>query len=174
MHINATAQLESPDYRGPLLPDDVLQTLQSRTHPRQVSALQNAVIETLKKVFPDDGTCNYSVPTVYGWSLGEGEGGAGWLCLYHEVCLQEEYMSLLGVKIRKKNKKMLMCPVGETLQFCSFVKFSPAHSWRPLANGLLQSPVAHGPRFLSSVECEDKIVLQTSAATFLYYFVFFF
>ncbi|XP_040211158.1 FAST kinase domain-containing protein 4-like [Rana temporaria] len=69
MHINATAQLESPDYRGPLLPEDVLQTLQSRTGPRRVSALQNAVIETLKKVFPDEGTCNYSVPTVYGWSL---------------------------------------------------------------------------------------------------------
>lgn len=69
MHINATAQLESPDYRGPLLPDDVLQTLQSRTQPTKARALQSAVIETLNKVFPDAGTCNYSVSTVYGWSL---------------------------------------------------------------------------------------------------------
>lgn len=72
LHINATAQLESPDYPGPLLPDDVLQTLHGQTQQKvsgPQSVLQRAVREALKKVFPEDETCDYNVLTAYGWIL---------------------------------------------------------------------------------------------------------
>ncbi|CAI9605428.1 unnamed protein product [Staurois parvus] len=69
LQINASAQLESPDYPGPLLPIDVLQTLQSRVDVKTGSTLQCAVSNALKKVFPDPGTCNFNVRTIYGWNL---------------------------------------------------------------------------------------------------------
>ncbi|XP_044149674.1 FAST kinase domain-containing protein 4 isoform X1 [Bufo gargarizans] len=60
--INATAQLECPEYRGPLLPLSLL----SADGGSSLSPLQNDVRNVLRDVFPDKDTCSFNIKTVYG------------------------------------------------------------------------------------------------------------
>ncbi|XP_040287391.1 FAST kinase domain-containing protein 4 [Bufo bufo] len=60
--INATAQLECPEYRGPLLP----LSLPSADGGGSLSPLQNDIRNVLRDVFPDNDTCSFNIKTVYG------------------------------------------------------------------------------------------------------------
>lgn len=69
MQINATALLESPGYEGPLLPSKVLTTMQQKIKWKSTKELQTAATTVLKSIFPAEGTCNFTVPTIYGVHL---------------------------------------------------------------------------------------------------------
>ncbi|XP_075070279.1 FAST kinase domain-containing protein 4 isoform X2 [Mixophyes fleayi] len=66
MQINATAQLEIPDYQGPSLAPRVTQP---ESDSRNLSRLESEVKGALREVFPEDETCNYNTQTVYGWEI---------------------------------------------------------------------------------------------------------
>lgn len=65
--INATAQLECPEYRGPLLPLGLVSTPPAGGSTR--STLQNDLRNVLLDVFPDRDTCNFNMKTVYGHQI---------------------------------------------------------------------------------------------------------
>ncbi|XP_069815290.1 FAST kinase domain-containing protein 4 [Dendropsophus ebraccatus] len=64
--INAAAQLECPEYQGPLLPHSLLTTVTPPAAGSSLSPLQSDLRNVLRDVFPDKDTCNFSVKTVYG------------------------------------------------------------------------------------------------------------
>ncbi|XP_070583326.1 FAST kinase domain-containing protein 4 isoform X2 [Erythrolamprus reginae] len=68
MHINTTAQLESPGYDGPFLPPDKL-TLQDLGVDRTPTSLQTEVNAALIKVAGDETKVRFDVHTPFGWKL---------------------------------------------------------------------------------------------------------
>uniref|UniRef100_A0A8C5PEE0 FAST kinase domain-containing protein 4 n=1 Tax=Leptobrachium leishanense TaxID=445787 RepID=A0A8C5PEE0_9ANUR len=67
-HVNATALLEHPDYRGPRLQPEVLSANWSSFHDRKETPLQSGVKNILLDLFPDQ-RCRLDVQTMYGWPL---------------------------------------------------------------------------------------------------------
>lgn len=70
LHINATALLEHPDYRGPLLPASALASRPSA--PDKMTPLQKELQETLKVLLGSSDRGCLEVATRYGWVLGKG------------------------------------------------------------------------------------------------------
>lgn len=68
LHINATAQLEHPEYTGPLLPASAVVPRLSALD-RKVTPLQKELQDTLRGLLGSRGS--FMVPTQYGWVLGE-------------------------------------------------------------------------------------------------------
>ncbi|XP_013931287.1 PREDICTED: protein TBRG4-like, partial [Thamnophis sirtalis] len=68
MHINTTAQLESPGYDGPFLPPDKL-TLQDLGVDRKPTSLQTDINAVLAKVAGDEAKVRFDVHTPFGWKL---------------------------------------------------------------------------------------------------------
>ncbi|XP_006175190.1 FAST kinase domain-containing protein 4 isoform X1 [Camelus ferus] len=68
LHINATAQLEHPEYTGPLLPASALVPRPS-VLDRKVTPLQNELQETLKTLLGSADKGSFMVATQYGWVL---------------------------------------------------------------------------------------------------------
>lgn len=64
--INATAQLECPEYRGPLLPPSLVSAVTPPAGGGTPTALQNEIRNVLQDVFPDRDTCIFNMKTVYG------------------------------------------------------------------------------------------------------------
>lgn len=71
LHINATAQLEHPEYTGPLLPASALVPRPSALD-RKATPLQKELQETLKGLLGSADKGSFMVATQYGWVLGEG------------------------------------------------------------------------------------------------------
>ncbi|XP_068091330.1 FAST kinase domain-containing protein 4-like [Hyperolius riggenbachi] len=69
LQINCTAQLECPDYPGPLLPRDVLQSLARKAKSLDLSELRKSVQDVLKVIYPAPEPCRFNTPNVYGWQL---------------------------------------------------------------------------------------------------------
>ncbi|XP_073533189.1 FAST kinase domain-containing protein 4-like [Phyllobates terribilis] len=67
--INATAQLEYPEYRGPLLPLSLVSTAAPPAAGSNLSPLQTELRNALRDVLRDKDTCNFSVKTVYGHQI---------------------------------------------------------------------------------------------------------
>ncbi|XP_015684568.1 FAST kinase domain-containing protein 4, partial [Protobothrops mucrosquamatus] len=68
MHINTTAQLESPGYAGPFLPSDKL-GLQDLGVTRTPTSLQTDVNAVLAKLAGEEAKLRFNVDTPYGWKL---------------------------------------------------------------------------------------------------------
>ncbi|XP_078072018.1 FAST kinase domain-containing protein 4 [Mustelus asterias] len=68
VHVNATAQLECPDYSGPYLPTHCLDSWTSVTKKKQ-SPLSSGVREALQTAIGDQAKCRCGVETVYGWVI---------------------------------------------------------------------------------------------------------
>ncbi|XP_066210032.1 FAST kinase domain-containing protein 4 [Saccopteryx leptura] len=68
VHVNATAQLEHPEYTGPLLPAAALVPRPSAPD-RKVTPLQKELQETLKGLLGGADRGCFLVPTQYGWVL---------------------------------------------------------------------------------------------------------
>lgn len=71
LHINATALLEHPDYRGPLLPASALASRPSAPD-KKMTPLQKELQETLKVLLGSSDRGCLEVATRYGWVLGKG------------------------------------------------------------------------------------------------------
>lgn len=69
LHINATAQLEHPEYTGPLLPTSALVPSPSALE-QKMTPLQKELQETLKGLLGSADKGSFMVPTQYGWVLG--------------------------------------------------------------------------------------------------------
>ncbi|XP_073407284.1 FAST kinase domain-containing protein 4 isoform X2 [Dendrobates tinctorius] len=67
--INATAQLECPEYRGPLLPLSLVSTAAPPTAGSNLSPLQTELRKALRDVLHDKDACNFSVKTIYGHQI---------------------------------------------------------------------------------------------------------
>ncbi|XP_077123998.1 FAST kinase domain-containing protein 4 [Ranitomeya variabilis] len=67
--INAAAQLECPEYRGPLLPLSLVSTAAPPTAGSSLSPLQTDLRKALRDVLPDKDACNFSVKTIYGHQI---------------------------------------------------------------------------------------------------------
>ncbi|KAM7120743.1 FAST kinase domain-containing protein 4 isoform 1-T2 [Molossus nigricans] len=70
LHVNATAQLEHPEYTGPLLPASASVPRPSALD-RKATPLQKELQETLKGQLGSADRGRFSVATQYGWVLGE-------------------------------------------------------------------------------------------------------
>lgn len=70
LHINASAQLEHPEYTGPHLPASALVPRLSALDGK-VTPLQKELQDTLKGLLGDSSRGSFMVPTQYGWVLGE-------------------------------------------------------------------------------------------------------
>ncbi|XP_048195342.1 FAST kinase domain-containing protein 4 isoform X2 [Perognathus longimembris pacificus] len=68
IHINTTAQLEHPEYKGPLLPASVV-TSSPFTPGKKVTPLQKELQETLKALLGEADRGSFEVATQYGWVL---------------------------------------------------------------------------------------------------------
>uniref|UniRef100_A0A4W2CTG8 FAST kinase domain-containing protein 4 n=1 Tax=Bos indicus x Bos taurus TaxID=30522 RepID=A0A4W2CTG8_BOBOX len=68
LHINATAQLEHPEYTGPLLPTSALVPSPSALE-QKMTPLQKELQETLKGLLGSADKGSFMVPTQYGWVL---------------------------------------------------------------------------------------------------------
>uniref|UniRef100_A0A8B9PMP4 FAST kinase domain-containing protein 4 n=1 Tax=Apteryx owenii TaxID=8824 RepID=A0A8B9PMP4_APTOW len=67
VHINAAARLESPDYRGPFLPAEVLSALDRAGE--KVAPPRSGLKEPLAGVLGSTDNGRFDVPTVYGWRI---------------------------------------------------------------------------------------------------------
>ncbi|NXV27702.1 FAKD4 protein, partial [Rissa tridactyla] len=67
IHINAAAKLESPDYRGPFLPAEMLNV----TEPvgEKVTLLQSSLRDALAGVLGSRDNGRFDVRTIYGWQI---------------------------------------------------------------------------------------------------------
>ena len=70
LHVNATAQLEHPEYSGPLLPASALVPRPSALD-RKVTPLQKELQGALKGLLGSADRGRFTVPMQYGWVLGE-------------------------------------------------------------------------------------------------------
>lgn len=68
-HINAAAKLESPGYRGPFLPAEMLSAAEPAGE--KVTLLQSSLREALAGVLGSQDNGRFDVRTVYGWHIGE-------------------------------------------------------------------------------------------------------
>lgn len=68
LHINASAQLEHPEYAGPRLPASALVPRFPALN-KKVTSLQNELQDTLKGLLGSDDRGSFVVPTQYGWVL---------------------------------------------------------------------------------------------------------
>lgn len=71
MNINATAQLEHPEYQGPFLPATAVGPTPS-SPDQKVTLLQQELRETLQELLGNASQGSFNVVTQYGWVLGEG------------------------------------------------------------------------------------------------------
>ncbi|KAG9471906.1 FAST kinase domain-containing protein 4 [Eleutherodactylus coqui] len=69
LHLNTTAQLECPEYRGPFLPPSLVRTEIPLNEGNRLSVLQTDLRKVLQDIFPDKGTCLFNVKTVYGHDI---------------------------------------------------------------------------------------------------------
>ncbi|XP_059674648.1 FAST kinase domain-containing protein 4 [Gavia stellata] len=67
IHINATAKLESPDYRGPFLPAEMLSPAEPAGE--KVTLLQSSLREALAGVLGSRDNGRFDVHTIYGWRI---------------------------------------------------------------------------------------------------------
>ncbi|KAM4027729.1 FAST kinase domain-containing protein 4 [Anomaloglossus baeobatrachus] len=67
--INASAQLECPDYQGPLLPLSLVSTAAPPAAGSTLSSLQTELRNVLRYVLPDKDACNFNVKTIYGHQI---------------------------------------------------------------------------------------------------------
>ncbi|KAM6101625.1 LOW QUALITY PROTEIN: FAST kinase domain-containing protein 4 [Theristicus caerulescens] len=67
IHINAAAKLESPDYRGPFLPAEMLSPAEPAGE--KVTLLQSSLREALAGVLGSRDNGRFDVRTVYGWHI---------------------------------------------------------------------------------------------------------
>ncbi|KAM5302382.1 FAST kinase domain-containing protein 4 isoform 1-T2 [Glossophaga mutica] len=70
LHINATARLEHPEYKGPLLPASALVPRPSALD-RKGTPLQKELQGALRGLLGSADRGHFAVPTQYGWVLGE-------------------------------------------------------------------------------------------------------
>ncbi|NXH72119.1 FAKD4 protein, partial [Hydrobates tethys] len=67
IHINAAAKLESPDYRGPFLPAEMLNPAEPAGE--KVTLLQSSLREALAGVLGSRDKGRFDVRTIYGWQI---------------------------------------------------------------------------------------------------------
>ncbi|NXX62022.1 FAKD4 protein, partial [Scopus umbretta] len=67
IHINAAAKLESPDYRGPFLPAEMLSPAEPAGE--RVTLLQSSLREALAGVLGGQDNGRFDVRTIYGWQI---------------------------------------------------------------------------------------------------------
>ncbi|NWU55369.1 FAKD4 protein, partial [Dromas ardeola] len=67
IHINAAAKLESPDYRGPFLPAEMLSA--SEPAGEKVTLLQSSLREAVAGVLGSRDNGRFNVRTIYGWQI---------------------------------------------------------------------------------------------------------
>lgn len=67
IHINAAAKLESPDYRGPFLPAEMLSPAEPAGE--KVTLLQSSLREALAGVLGSRDNGRFDVRTIYGWQI---------------------------------------------------------------------------------------------------------
>ncbi|NXA22292.1 FAKD4 protein, partial [Ibidorhyncha struthersii] len=66
-HINAAAKLESPDYRGPFLPAEMLSSMEPAGE--KITLLQSSLREALAGVLGSQDNGRFDVRTIYGWHI---------------------------------------------------------------------------------------------------------
>ncbi|KAM6410314.1 LOW QUALITY PROTEIN: FAST kinase domain-containing protein 4 [Pluvialis apricaria] len=66
-HINAAAKLESPDYRGPFLPAEMLSATEAAGE--KITLLQSSLREALAGVLGSQDNGRFDIRTVYGWHI---------------------------------------------------------------------------------------------------------
>ncbi|KAM9303389.1 FAST kinase domain-containing protein 4 [Morus bassanus] len=67
IHINAAAKLESPDYRGPFLPAELLRPVEPAGE--KVTLLRSSLREALAGVLGSQENGRFDVHTIYGWQI---------------------------------------------------------------------------------------------------------
>ncbi|NWT48598.1 FAKD4 protein, partial [Chroicocephalus maculipennis] len=67
IHINAAAKLESPDYRGPFLPAEMLNVAEPAGE--KVTLLQSSLRDALAGVLGSRDNGRFDVRTIYGWQI---------------------------------------------------------------------------------------------------------
>ncbi|NXK57077.1 FAKD4 protein, partial [Chauna torquata] len=67
VHINAAAKLESPDYRGPFLPAEMLSAAEPAGE--KVTLLQSSLQEALAGMLGSQDKGRFDVHTIYGWHI---------------------------------------------------------------------------------------------------------
>lgn len=138
IHINATAQLEHPEYTGPFLPAVATQPATSR----KMTPMQKDVQDMLKGWLGSADKARFGETTQYGWELGE---------------LAYPPHPVLGLMV-------LIPPPRRSffLQLCSVVKFSTCPLlWQELAETAATATLQlMGPKSLC-LGLGDKILLQT-------------
>ncbi|XP_062459983.1 FAST kinase domain-containing protein 4 [Pezoporus occidentalis] len=67
VHINAAAKLESPDYRGPFLPPEMLNVAEPAGE--KVTLLQSSLREALVGVLGSQDNGRFDARTIYGWQI---------------------------------------------------------------------------------------------------------
>ncbi|KAK4826626.1 hypothetical protein QYF61_010554 [Mycteria americana] len=67
IHINAAAKLESPDYRGPFLPAEMLSAAEPAGE--RVTLLQSSLQEALVGLLGSRDNGRFNVRTIYGWQI---------------------------------------------------------------------------------------------------------
>lgn len=71
VHINTTALLEHPEYKGPFLPASTV-ALSPSSSTKKMTPLQKELQETLKALLGGTDQGSLDVVTQYGWVLGKG------------------------------------------------------------------------------------------------------
>lgn len=71
VHINTTALLEHPEYKGPFLPASAV-ALSPSSSTKKMTPLQKELQETLKALLGGTDQGSLDVITQYGWVLGKG------------------------------------------------------------------------------------------------------
>ncbi|XP_029786743.1 FAST kinase domain-containing protein 4 [Suricata suricatta] len=69
LHINATAQLEHPEYTGPLLPPASAWAPQLSAHDGKMTPLQKELQDSLRGLLGNHSRGSFAVATQYGWVL---------------------------------------------------------------------------------------------------------